>query len=188
MATHARALALRIPGTGKPGWAAVYGVAQSRTRPMRRSSSIVCSSQMAIKGWLGKQKWYTHDILNGVCLGKDQQTWEPGQQCWVKCARYTRRAPAHTHVLLLHLYTMSRRNHYRETQSRSGVAQCWGWGDSVSFWWTVLTGTVVMPTPLSTPSQCTEAWNACTAHSAVTSQLLPPNQINFWCFPASFPM
>ena len=33
MATHANALAWRIPGTGG-WWAAVYGVAQSRTRLM----------------------------------------------------------------------------------------------------------------------------------------------------------
>ena len=39
MATHSSVLALRIPGTGKPGWAAVYGVAQSRTRLTRLSSS-----------------------------------------------------------------------------------------------------------------------------------------------------
>ena len=32
MATHSSVLALRIPGTGEPGRAAVYGVAQSRTR------------------------------------------------------------------------------------------------------------------------------------------------------------
>ena len=32
MATHSSVLALRILGTGKPGWAAVYGVAQSWTR------------------------------------------------------------------------------------------------------------------------------------------------------------
>ena len=31
MATHSSVLALRILGMGKPGWAAVYGVAQSRT-------------------------------------------------------------------------------------------------------------------------------------------------------------
>ena len=31
MATHSSVLAWRIPGTGKPGWAAVYGVAQSDT-------------------------------------------------------------------------------------------------------------------------------------------------------------
>ena len=32
MATHSSILAWRIPGTEEPGWAAVYGVAQSRTR------------------------------------------------------------------------------------------------------------------------------------------------------------
>ena len=32
MATHSRALAWRIPGTGGAWWAAVSGVAQSRTR------------------------------------------------------------------------------------------------------------------------------------------------------------
>ena len=31
MATHSSVLAWRIPGTTEPGWAAVYGVAQSRT-------------------------------------------------------------------------------------------------------------------------------------------------------------
>ena len=32
MATHSSVLAWRIPGMGEPGWAAVYGVAQSRTQ------------------------------------------------------------------------------------------------------------------------------------------------------------
>ena len=32
MATHPSVLAWRIPGTGEPGWAAICGVAQSRTR------------------------------------------------------------------------------------------------------------------------------------------------------------
>ena len=32
MATHSSVLAWRIPGTGEPGWAAVDGVTQSRTR------------------------------------------------------------------------------------------------------------------------------------------------------------
>ena len=31
-ATHSSVLAWRIPGMGEPWWAAVYGVAQSRTR------------------------------------------------------------------------------------------------------------------------------------------------------------
>ena len=38
MATHSSVLAWRIPGTGEPG-AAIYGVAQSRTRLKRLSSS-----------------------------------------------------------------------------------------------------------------------------------------------------
>ena len=32
MATHSSVLAWKIPGTGESGWAAVLGVAQSRTR------------------------------------------------------------------------------------------------------------------------------------------------------------
>ena len=39
MATHSSILAWRIPGTGEPWRAAVYGVAQSRTRLKRLSSS-----------------------------------------------------------------------------------------------------------------------------------------------------
>ena len=39
MATHSSILAWRIPGTEEPKWAAVYGVAQSRTRLKRLSSS-----------------------------------------------------------------------------------------------------------------------------------------------------
>ena len=46
MATHSSVLALRIPGTGKPGWAAVYGVAQSRTRLKQLSSSSSSSSSL----------------------------------------------------------------------------------------------------------------------------------------------
>ena len=41
MATHSSVLAWRIPGMEEPGgWPAVYGVAQSRTRLKRLSSSI----------------------------------------------------------------------------------------------------------------------------------------------------
>ena len=39
MATHSSALAWRIQGTGGAWWAAVYGIAQSRTRLNRLSSS-----------------------------------------------------------------------------------------------------------------------------------------------------
>ena len=39
MAIHSRVLAWRIPGTGGAWWAAVYGVAQSRTQLKQLSSS-----------------------------------------------------------------------------------------------------------------------------------------------------
>ena len=39
MATHSSILAWRIPGTGKPGGLPSYGVAESRTRLKRLSSS-----------------------------------------------------------------------------------------------------------------------------------------------------
>ena len=39
MATHSSVLAWRIPRDGEAWWAAVYGVAQSRTRLKRLSSS-----------------------------------------------------------------------------------------------------------------------------------------------------
>ena len=39
MATHSSVLAWRIPGTGGAWWAAVSGVAQSRTRLKQLSSS-----------------------------------------------------------------------------------------------------------------------------------------------------
>ena len=39
MATHSSVLAWRIPGTGGAWWAAIYGVAQSRTRLKQLSSS-----------------------------------------------------------------------------------------------------------------------------------------------------
>ena len=50
MATHSSVLAWRIPGTGEPWWAAIYGVAQSRTRLKRLSSS---SSSLWATGALG---------------------------------------------------------------------------------------------------------------------------------------
>ena len=48
MATHSSVLAWRIPGMGEPGWAAVYGVVQSRTRLKRLSSSSSSSAK-----WFG---------------------------------------------------------------------------------------------------------------------------------------
>ena len=44
MATHSSVLAWRIPGMGGAWWAAVYGVAQSRTRLKRLSSSSSSST------------------------------------------------------------------------------------------------------------------------------------------------
>ena len=44
MATHSSVLAWRIPGMGGAWWAAVYGVAQSRTRLTRLSSITKISS------------------------------------------------------------------------------------------------------------------------------------------------
>ena len=41
MATHCSVLAWRIPGMGEPWWAAVYGVAQSRTQLKRLSRKLV---------------------------------------------------------------------------------------------------------------------------------------------------
>ena len=46
MATHSSALAWRIPGTAEPGGLPSYGVAQSRTRLKRLSSSSSSSSNM----------------------------------------------------------------------------------------------------------------------------------------------
>ena len=64
MATHSSVLAWRIPGTGEPGvlwswgslcdpidWAAVYGVAQSRTRLKRLSSSSSSIVIQTVKGF-----------------------------------------------------------------------------------------------------------------------------------------
>ena len=45
MATRSSVLALRIPGTVKPGWAGVYGVSQSWTRLKRLSNSSSILSQ-----------------------------------------------------------------------------------------------------------------------------------------------
>ena len=44
MATHSSVLAWRVPGTGEPGGLPSYGVAQSRTRLKRLSSSSSSSS------------------------------------------------------------------------------------------------------------------------------------------------
>ena len=49
MATHSSVLAWRIPGTGGAWWAAVYGVAQSRTR-LKRLSSSSSRDDIALEG------------------------------------------------------------------------------------------------------------------------------------------
>ena len=48
MATHSSVLAWRIPGMGAPGGLPVYGVAQSRTRLKRLSSSSSSSIPLYI--------------------------------------------------------------------------------------------------------------------------------------------
>ena len=49
MATHSSVLAWRIPGTGGAWWAAVYGVAQSRTQLKRLSSSSSIQSKPKLR-------------------------------------------------------------------------------------------------------------------------------------------
>ena len=59
MATHSSVLTWRIPGTGEPGWAAVYGVTQSRTRLKRLSSSS--SSKLTIMKWTNDFKRFLQE-------------------------------------------------------------------------------------------------------------------------------
>ena len=58
MVTHSSVLAWRIPGVGEPGGADVYGVAQSRTRLRRLSSS---SSSSIDFGW--RRQWQPTPVL-----------------------------------------------------------------------------------------------------------------------------
>ena len=62
MATHSSILAWKITGTGKAWWAAVYGVAQIRTRLKRLSSS---SSKHTFT------RWYAFLVGLLVCFGSD---------------------------------------------------------------------------------------------------------------------
>ena len=48
MATYSSVLAWRIPGMGEPGGLPVYGVAESRTRLKRLSSSSSSSMQLEL--------------------------------------------------------------------------------------------------------------------------------------------
>ena len=61
MATHSSVLAWRIPGTGA-WWAAVYGVAQSRTRLKRlsSSSSSYCSERRTLSLLPAVSPWAQH--------------------------------------------------------------------------------------------------------------------------------
>ena len=67
MATHSSVLAWRIPGTAGAWWAAVYGVAQSRTRLKRLSSS---SSSSRLTGFPGGSK-----VKNLSVVQETQETW-----------------------------------------------------------------------------------------------------------------
>ena len=64
MATHSSVLAWRIPGMGGAWWAAVYGVAQSRTRLKRLSSS----SRVIFEPWYLIPR--THDLF-GCCFNSE---------------------------------------------------------------------------------------------------------------------
>ena len=64
MATHSSVLAWRIPGMGEPGGLPVYGVAQSRTRLKRLSSSSSSTVHGVAK---------SHKPLN-TCQQQDQCT------------------------------------------------------------------------------------------------------------------
>ena len=57
MATHSSVLAWRIPGTRGAWWAAVYGVAQSRTQLKRLSSSSSSSAMEKAKAKVEQSKW-----------------------------------------------------------------------------------------------------------------------------------
>ena len=52
MATHSGVLAWRIPGTGKPWWAAIYGVAQSQTqlKQLNSNSSKPPKKEVSVNG------------------------------------------------------------------------------------------------------------------------------------------
>ena len=63
MATHSSVLARRIPGKGA-WWAAVYGVAQSRTR-LKRLSSSSNSSSSSSRGLFHLSSFY---LIHQVCL------------------------------------------------------------------------------------------------------------------------
>ena len=67
MATHSSVLAWRISGMGGAWWAAIYGVAQSRTRLKRLSSKITadgdCSHEMKRRLLLGRKAMFNLDSI-----------------------------------------------------------------------------------------------------------------------------
>ena len=68
MATYSSVLAWRIPGMGEPGGLPVYGVAESRTRLKRLSSSSSSSMQLELLYWYPKMRllfgwWILWQIL-----------------------------------------------------------------------------------------------------------------------------
>ena len=65
MATHSGVLAWRIPGTGEAGWAAVYGVAQNRTRLKRLSSRSSFLGRQFHVEWSGWREDHTL-LIQGV--------------------------------------------------------------------------------------------------------------------------
>ena len=79
MATHSIVLAWRIPGTGEPWWAAVYGVAQSQTQLKWLSSSN--STEVQPVHPKGDQSW--------VFIGRtdvEAETpilWPPDAKSWL---------------------------------------------------------------------------------------------------------
>ena len=76
MATHSSVLAWRIPGTGELGGLPdVYGVAQSRTRLKRLSSSsskpsyVITSSAVTVSiGWGLWLSIFSHDAIKAVAM------------------------------------------------------------------------------------------------------------------------
>ena len=72
MATHSSILAWRIPGTGGAWWAAVYGVAQSRTLASRASSleKTLMLGKIESRRRRGRQRMRWLDgITNSVDVG-----------------------------------------------------------------------------------------------------------------------
>ena len=71
MATHSSVLAWRIPGTGEAWWAAVHGVAQSRTRLKRLSNSSTSSieieltyhARVSFKVYNSLLSWYFYEVV-----------------------------------------------------------------------------------------------------------------------------